>query len=51
MSQVRGVTAELAERLAEVNDHLDYFAEALAQVAVTARTAQDAAREAGESSG
>lgn len=48
MLRVRGVATELATRLAEVNEHLDEFAEALSQVATTARIAQEAARGAGE---
>lgn len=51
MVRVRGVTTEVAERLAEVNAHLAEFAAALSQVASVAKTAQDTVRGLGEGDG
>ena len=42
--RVRGVTSEVAKRLAEVNLHLEEFAAALNQVAQAAQDAQDAVK-------
>lgn len=48
MARVRGVTTDLAERLAEVNGHLEAFASALSEMASVAKSAHEAARGAGE---
>ncbi len=47
LRQVRGVTIDLAQRLAEVSEHLGDFMAALEQVADSARVAEESARRAG----
>lgn len=47
MVEVRGVAADLAERLAEVSEHLSLFSDGLAAMAETVREAEETTRKAG----